>query len=227
MSTFTNIVKTTATVFAGLTLASAASAASYTFDLEAFDSAVNQSGSYADQYNYSDNGVGMSVNGYTFNGSSINAQKVGIFNGFGMGVEQASGSEHALDNNNGVDILTFSFANDMTLDSVTSGWHSGDSDISIYTVSSSGSYTKVENQTNLADDIARSVNSGDIASKIWAVTAYDGSDSNISYGNDFLKLSFLSFSDVASVPAPAPATLGLMGAVLAGLGLRKRARKAA
>ena len=227
MSTFQNIVKSTATVFAGLTLASAASAASYTFDLENFDSAVNKSGSYADQYNYSDNGVGMSVNGFTFDGSNVNAERVGIFNGFGMGVEQASGSQHALDNSGGIDILTFTFANDMVLDSVTSGWHNNDSDISVYYLNGSNQLTKLEDETNLADDIARSVNSGDIAAKHWIVTAFDGVNQSISYGNDYVKLSFLNFSDVASVPAPAPATLGLMSIVLAGLGLRKRARKAA
>ena len=225
MSTFQNIVKSTATVFAGLTLASAASAATFNFDLQAPTSSSGQSGSYADQYSYSVGGVDMTVQGFTNYGSGFHQQKVGIFNGFGMGVEKKSGNEHALDNSDGLDALLFTFQQDMVLDSVTSGWHSGDSDISIYYISDSGS-AKLGDETNLSDDIARSVNSGDIAAKQWVVTAFDGQNKNISYGNDFVKLSFLSFSDVASVPAPAPATLGLMSIVLAGLGLRKKARAA-
>ena len=227
MSTFKNIVKSTATVFAGLTLASAASAATFDFDLQAPTSSVNQSGSYADQYNYSVGGVDMSVKGFTNSGSGYTSQKVGIFNGFGMGVEQASGSQHALDNNNGVDALLFTFQQEMVLESVTSGWHTNDSDISVYYLNGSNQLTKLEDETNLADDIARNVNNGDISAKHWVVTAFDGVDKSISFGNDYVKLSFLSFSDVASVPAPTPATLGLMSIVLAGLGLRKRARKAA
>ena len=225
MSTFTNIVKTTATVFAGLTLASAASAATYNFDLQTPTSSVNKSGSYADEYGYSVGGVDMSVKGFTDYGSGYTQQKVGIFNGFGMGVEQASGSQHALDNNNGLDAMLFTFQQEMVLESVTSGWHNNDSDISVYYLNGSNQLTKLEDETNLADDIARSVNSGDIAAKHWIVTAFDGVNQSISYGNDYVKLSFLSFSDVASVPAPAPATLGLMGAVLAGLGLRRKASR--
>ena len=224
MSTFKNIFKNTATVFAGLTLASAASAATFNFDLQAPTSAANQSGSYADQYNYSVGGVDMSVKGFTNYGSGFSQQKVGIFNGFGMGVEQASGSQHALDNNNGLDALVFTFQQDMILDSVTSGWHNTDSDISIYYLNGSNQATKLGDETNLADNLARNVNSGEIASKQWIVTAFDGIDESITFGNDYVKLSFLSFSDV-EVAAPAPATLGLMGALLAGFGLRKRARK--
>ncbi len=226
MSTFRNIVKSTATVFAGLTLASAASAATFNFDLQAPTSSVNQSGSYADEYGYSVGGVDMAVNGFTNYGSGFTQQQVGIFNGFGMGVENASGSQHALDNNNGLDALLFTFQQDMVLESVTSGWHNNDSDVSIYYFDGSNNFLKLEDETNLADDIARSVNSGDIASKKWVVTAFDGVNKNISYGNDYVKLSFLNFSDVASVPAPAPATLGLISIVLAGLGLRKKARAA-
>lgn len=226
MSTFQNIVKSTATVFAGLTLASAASAATFNFDLQAPTSSVNKSGSYADQYNYSVGGVDMGVTGFTNYGSGFTQQKVGIFSGFGMGVEQASGSQHALDNNNGLDALLFTFQQDMVLESLTSGWHNNDSDVSIYYFDSSNNFLKLGDETNLADDIARSVNTGDIASKKWVVTAFDGVDKNITYGNDYVKLSFLNFSDVASVPAPAPATLGLMSIVLAGLGLRKKARAA-
>ena len=220
MSTFKSIVKSTATVFAGLTLASAASAATFNFDLQAPTSSVNKSGSYADQYNYSVDGVGMSVTGSRYTGSGFVDEKVGIFNGYGMGVEQASGSQHTLDNNGGIDILTFTFEQEMVLNSVTSGWHTNDSDITVFSVNG-GSYNRVGDYYNLVDDVAMSVNATELSSKVWAVTAYTG------HTNDYVKLSFLNFSDVASVPAPAPATLGLMSIVLAGLGLRKRARKAA
>ena len=224
MSTFQNIVKSTATVFAGLTMASAASAATFNFDLQSPTSSVNKSGSYADQYNYTVDGVDMRVNGYTHKRGTTTQEKVGIFRGYGMGVEQASGNEHTLDNNNGLDFLTFSFDQDMILDSATVGWFSQDSDISIYAHNGSG-YTKIEDGINMRADVARSFNSGDFASSIWAIAAYDGSDKNISYGNDFVKMSFVSFSK-AAVPAPAPATLGLISIVLAGLGLRKKARAA-
>ena len=225
MSTFKSIVKSTATVFAGLTLASAASAATFNFDLQAPTSSVNKSGSYADQYNYTVDGVDMRVNGYTRRSGTTTEQKVGIFRGYGMGVEQASGNEHTLDNNNGLDYLTFSFDQDMILDSATVGWYSQDSDISIYAHNGTG-FTKIDDGINMRSDVARDFNGDDFASSIWAIAAYDGSDKSISYGNDFVKMSFVSFSS-APVAAPAPATLGLMSIVLAGLGLRKRARKAA
>lgn len=237
----------------GLCLNSAATAASYTFELDRYDSATAVNGSYAQAFNYSNNGLDMTMQGYTSNsnGSGVRSSEVGYFAGYGFGVERASDVQHTLDNNGGYDFMAFSFTDAVILDAVTSGWHSQDSDISIlartgtfnsstwdgsWSGLTSNGFTHVGDYLNLIDDRSTAVNGSDINSNFWLIGAYNPNfDKGTSYtaGNDYLKLTELSVSSLpaaptiptmSSVPAPAPASLGLIALALAGLGIRRKFR---
>lgn len=238
----------------GLSLCSTATAASYTFDLDQYDSATGVNGSYAQSFQYSTGGVDMTMKGYTSNsdGSGVRSSEVGYFSGYGFGVERSSGNQHTLDNNGGYDFMAFSFVDAVILDAVTSGWHTQDSDISIlartgtfnssswdgsWNSLTSNGFTHVGDYLNLIDDRSTAVNGSEIGSNFWLVGAYNPNlDASTSYtaGNDYLKLTEISVSNIptapttpslGAVPAPAPASLGLIAAVLAGLGIRRKLKR--
>lgn len=228
----------------------AANGATYTFDLENYDTATGVSGSYAQSIGYSSGNLQMSLEGYTsdVNGFNVTQSEVGYFPTYGLGIERSDTVEHTIDNRNGYDFMAFSFSEAVILDAVTSGWHSTDSDISILALTGTfnqaswdgswnglvgNGFTHIGDYLNLIDDRSTAVNGSDISSQYWLVGAYNsGFDAGTSYteNNDFVKLSALT---VSSVPAPdaggskavaasGPGSLGLIAAGFAGLMLVRR-----
>lgn len=49
----------------------------------------------------------------------------------GFGVQNPSDADHSLDNANGTDFIALAFDHEVSLSSITAGWHSGDWDISV------------------------------------------------------------------------------------------------
>lgn len=171
--------------------------------------------------------------------------------------------EHATDNNQRYDSVLFSFNSAIDLNSVTIGWTQTDSDISILAYTGTGTcvvagtcsadmggktYAQLANYgwsfighyTDLSVNTAKDVNAGNVTSSYWLIGALNPlvSDTNISKGNDYVKLLALS-GDKYTPPCtpgtpgcgggnnvPEPGTLLLMGAGLFGLTRMSRRKTA-
>jgi hypothetical protein len=166
----------------------------------------------------------------------------------GIGINNADEAanvspDHAVDNVRGIDALLYTFTDasnpatkiPVTLNSVTIGWKGTDADISILAYTGTGaptmigntiaellanSWTFIGHYANLALNTAKTINTGNISSSYWLVSAYSnayGSSSGISYlnsGNDYFKISGLGASSAqppsGGDPVPEPSSLALL-----------------
>ena len=114
---------------------------------------TNTSGRYASERNYSEDGLNLTVTGYTggyvdsrfFNwefGDDIHRESVGAFGQAGLGVERTRSPNHAADNQwPNFDMFLFSFDQAVTFESLSIGWHHNDSDMSVFAYTGTGNAT--------------------------------------------------------------------------------------
>lgn len=164
----------------------------------------------------------------------------------GRDVNEGSSPEHAIDNNERVDSILFSFTNKVNLSSFNAGWVSGDSDFTVMAFTGSGDPASLAGQSyagllsngwSLIGNVLGGTSTGahDFAnstySSYWligALNTFVGGDPTKA-GNDNFKLISLAGCTCDNAPpgtpgcggnnggVPEPGTLMLMGAGLFGL----------
>lgn len=219
------------------------------------DSSAGCSGSsFGNSCNYSAGGVTANATAWSNTSGSSNTQLntayLGVYAGGGLGVKNQDACtapctgdanenispEHAMDNNQRIDSILFTFSSKVILGKVEIGYLSGDSDISVLAYigvgapvmigktyadfQASSDWAKVGNYANLATNTPKIVNAGNTASSYWLISAYNsafGSGTGLDTGNDHVKLLAL-YGDKPTPPSqvPLPSSLLLIGAGLLG-----------
>lgn len=114
---------------------------------------TDTSGRYAWERTYSEDGLNLTVTGYSGGfvsprnpnreyGQNIHREEVGAFGQAGLGVERARSPNHASDNHDGnFDMFLFSFDQAVTFEALSIGWHHNDSDMSVFAYTGNGNAT--------------------------------------------------------------------------------------
>lgn len=168
----------------------------------------------------------------------------------GYGITNSVGGEtyyHSIDNYGYTDMLALNFVDGpVALDSVTLGWSSGDADFSLLAWGGNGtptiagqkvaslnsSWTWVGNYNNAAagsSDVVVSVNSQNVSSSWWIISAYNQGFAN-SQSLDGATDSFKVLAVACKEPGhdvPEPGSMMLLGAGLFGIMAVRRRRQAA
>lgn len=247
-----------AALAAGLICAPAAAQSTWNY------SSFAQSGSgFGNSWSASQSGTTLTVNGFstTGAGSTFATASVASFgSGSGFGIYNqaeglsASSPQHSMDNNGKLDMLALHFTGagstdiSVALTSITAGWHSTDSDISLLRWGGSGAPTivgktqaqllsagweLVSSYSNLPDDtpVATGLTALSQGSSWWLISAYSslwGGGEGWTEGNDYVKL--LASVSALTVPqgpgTPEPGSLALAAAAALGLySMRRRTRR--
>jgi hypothetical protein len=198
-------------------------------------------GGYADN-NGAGNLVSVTATEYPLNG-------YGICSSTDIGCTEPS---HALDNVGNQEALLLSFGSAVTLNSITIGYKSGDSDITVLAYTGSGipstngnltghsfsqlsanSWTVIGSYGDLAVKTAKdiSANSTGTSSSYWLIAAYNSliggtcKSGTCGNGNDYVKLYAIAGTTGGGGKVPEPSALLLFGTGLMGLvGLRRRTK---
>lgn len=197
------------------------------------------------------------ASGVINSGSTFAAATITNQGGSGAGMttagETTTSPNHAIDNNGATELVSLKFGSAIKLESVTLGWSSTDSDISVLAYTGAGAqpasiaglslsgllssgWTLVGSYSNLVTGVAKTVtNAGNISSSWWLVSAYNsgfGSSSNSSTSgldnnNDYVKLLAVAGSVVGSTGGKVsePGTIALFGLALLGTLAAGRRRK--
>jgi len=254
---------------AGLSLAAPASA-SINWTLYSGASGCSTSGStYGNTRTCSGSGSGSPAvtasawaNTYNSSNTKIENAYLGAYTG-GLGVKnrdaangtdagEGSSPEHAMDNNDRIDSILFSFTDSVVLESVRTGWYWSDSDVSVLRyknsdtpslgmktyadlVSATGGWELVstvdlDSGSCSSGVCTKSVNAGGADSKYWLVSAYTtafGTVAGSDTGNDYVKIYALSGDRPTPPPpgggVPEPGSMALIG--IAALGLLATRRR--
>lgn len=187
-------------------------------------------------------------------GSTFATANVALFNGYGFGVRNqtettdVNAPNHSMDNSGQTDLIALNFGSSKAdLSSLTIGWKSNDSDISLLYYSGSGTpdfstqmqgltiaqlltkgWSLVSNYSNLSTGVAKAVNASDYSSSWWLVSAYNSGYGGASLGStDYVKLlgmaAALTTPPPPSTKVPEPSSLALLGlAFCAAVGVSRR-----
>jgi len=163
------------------------------------------------------------------------------------GESPTSSPDHSMDNNVYTDLISLKFTSSLVaLTSITTGWASGDSDMSLLAYTGSNASYSIAGKTiaqllldgwtlvaNINGGSAAAaytgLNGGGITSSWWIVSAfnsgYGGSQTGLDGGDDYVKLLSVA-GDIKTNKVPEPSTLVLMGAAFcAAMGARRRKAK--
>jgi hypothetical protein len=194
---------------------------------------------------------GVINSGSTFAAATLTNQ-----GGSGAGMTTAGEStlspNHAIDNSGSTELVSLKFGSAIKLESVTLGWSSTDSDISVLAYTGAGAqpasisglsvagllssgWTLVGSYANLATGVANTVtNAGNVSSSWWLVSAYNSgfgssgnsSASGLDNSNDYVKLLAVAGSVVGATGGKVsePATMALFGLAVFGAVAASRRR---
>ncbi len=149
---------------------------------------------------------------------------------------------HAIDNSptaNTPDMILLHFNTAVALGTITTGWVSGDSDITLmaYTGATptilgktasnvATGWALIENENGGSSAGALSVNAGNVVSSWWLISAYSssfGGSGAGTGGDDYFKLLSVASKDIA---VPEPGSLALLGAGLLSIMVSRRRKQA-
>jgi hypothetical protein len=219
---------------------------------------------YGNSWYQTINGTKLTVSAYSSTGSggAFAAASIGNYgSGSGFGVYSANESltgtgtgaspQHSMDNNGSTDLLALNFTSGsnqakVVLTALTTGWHQGDSDISllrwnkptdptsiigksISTLLTDG-WALVNNYADMVDDTARATGLATTtanSSSWWLISAYNSAwgGSVLDATSDYVKV----LSSVSATPTggavPEPGSVALVGAALMALVAVRRTAK--
>lgn len=219
-----------------------ASAGTQVWDLG--QSGTNYYGKNYPDLNFAEDGIQMGITAWSGTTSqNLSEAWIGQW-GSGLGViynvaDDYSNGQHSMDNSGQYDALLLSFDHEVSLDSISIGWWSNDSDVSVAAYTGNGSvnglshtnwgnfltngWTSQGSYSDLVNNQYRSI-SATVTSKFWLVGAYNPSIENKGWtmGNDMVKVNGLKTSYTTTTEIPEPAAIGLFLLGLATLAGRKK-----
>ncbi len=229
----------------------------WSFSSSTCSQAAANSGNYGNTYNCvagDSKSVALTAWSTSGSGSTYATANLALYNGYGFGVRNqtetlgVTSPDHSMDNNGQTDLIALNFGSAKAdLSSLTIGWKSTDSDISLLYYTGSGTpdfttqlqgltiaqlltkgWSLVSNYANLAVGTAKTVNSSDYSSSWWLVSAYNSGYGGAAMGTtDYVKLlgvaAALTTPPPPSSKVPEPSTLALLGlAFCAAVGVNRR-----
>lgn len=161
--------------------------------------------------------LAMKAYSTTGSGGTFAAARVGDYSTSGMGVthvgEYTSSPHHSMDNNGKLDAFLMSFDSSIALSSLSLGWYSGDSDLTVMAYTGGGDATAALTSSTAGSLLANgwslvgsysdvatqnggtaNINAGQISSSYWLVSAYNSAVDNKGWttGNDYMKLKVVA-----------------------------------
>ncbi|WP_067063322.1 exosortase-dependent surface protein XDP1 [Roseateles chitosanitabidus] len=230
----------------------------------------SETGDTAPNVSYSAYSAAINTSGGAYSSTGAFAQStLAYYSGNGFGVTAPSGDSqspnHAIDNYGYQDLILLKFDDLVKLTQVTVGWSQYDSDITVlaYTGSTTGvnvantitgktastltgsGWSLVGSYADLVTGTAKTINSQNISSSWWIITAYNsqlggaptgaaGTTTGLTQGlgtsfagYDFVKLFSVAGTATTTIKVPEPASLALASIALLGvMGIRRQRKQA-